>query len=171
MKTKTIKMLLATVVAAIAVNAFVIVSNSNAGMSLLRGNVEALTDPGSGGAQGPMGNKFAKDYHCQMTMNITVTETKNQSGTHYVSANVSGGTGPLLSTTIDLSANAGYAYTNNSGNTTSTLFETTITDDNYYEGLGCDMQNYNDCTPWVPCGYYHAEYAKGVIEYQTGYSF
>lgn len=173
MKTKTIRIMLATVVAAIAFNAFVIVSNSNAKINLFKGNVEAFTDPGfAGEPDGPYGNKYASDYNCRMTMSITVTLKKNSNGTHQVSANVSGSSGVLFSKAIDVKAGANYSYTNYSGNEVTALLQTTITDENAYPGIKCDMKNPNiDCKPWHPCGYYHALYAKSFILEQTGYDF
>lgn len=171
MKTKTIKMLLATVVAAIAVNAFFIVSNSNAGMNLLKGNVEALTDPGAGLPQGPHGDSYASDYHCKMTMQINVTLKATGTGTDKVELSAgAGGTG-IINKVIDIQGSVDYSHSGSHGDETSVVFSGNFTDENDYPGRKCDERNSNSCSIWHPCGYYHAEAVKNYVYYMTGYYF
>ena len=162
MKTKTIKIMLATVVTAIAVNAFVIVSNSNVGIDLIKGNVEALTDPGSGGNGGPRGDGVAHDYNCYAKMHVVVTVTNGHNGSHTAHLDVSGGT--TMHKVVNINAEAGYSYQGTNSDETVTLVDTEIIDDNTYPGRICDEQHDYVCDNyWHPCAFYHAQYVYGLI--------
>lgn len=155
-------MLLATVVAVIAVNAFVIVSNSNARMILLRGNVEALTDPGSGGNSGPRGDAVAHDYNCYAKMHVVVTVTNGHNGSHTAHLDVSGGT--TMNKVVNVNADAGYSYQGTNSDETVTLVDTEIIDNNTYRGRMCDEEHDYTCDGfWHPCAFYHALYVHGII--------